>query len=204
MYSLREFLQDSPSHEHVLEHYQLPNVPVPSLTGAGDAFNPNPVAQPNLYYPTEPTFIFTPTQALSFVGGYPSCARFNQSPPTVEASPIAPRLNQSPPAAEASPIAPRLNQSPPAAEASPIAPASNAPASTGGEKRGCEPCEGEQSYVPTKCQKAKDGTRHRTASETMPANLQDGRGKRQRVQSKRAAEANNIGGPFVSRKAARK
>lgn len=169
MYSLREFLQDLPSHEHVPEHYQLPNVPVPNLTGAGDAFNPNQaVAQPNPYYPTEPTFIFTPTQ--SFAGGSSSFARLNQSPLTVEASPIALHLNQSPPAAEAaSPIAPCLNQSPPAAEASPIA-----PASTGGEKRGCEPCEGEQSDVPTKCQKAKDGTRHRTASETMPTNLQDG------------------------------
>lgn len=218
IYSLRELLQGL-SHEHPLEQgplslpnvtYQFPDAPVSSLTSDVPIASPKQaVAQPNPYYPPEPTFIFLPsspplTQPHSSTSHLPSGTLPTQTPASPGRSPSWMRLSQIPPGAEASSIAPVGTGG---AEASPIA-----PVSTGGEKRACEP-QGEQSDVstkrqkanaesdvPTKGRKADAGTRHRTTDKTIPTNLEVGRGKRLRVQSKRAAEANNIGAPFMSRK----
>ncbi|KAG2054208.1 hypothetical protein BDR06DRAFT_971661 [Suillus hirtellus] len=150
------------------------------LTGDESATMPNNAGgQPQPYHTADPTFIFPissppPSQVHSSTTNIPSGT-------TVPAAPASTPSTQTP--MSLSDAAPR------------------GPPSDTGEKRACE-SEGERSDVPMKRQKVNirnTGPSHPTVVDE----TQNGRGKRQRFQSKRAAEANNIGSSSTIQKTGR-
>ncbi|KAG1878587.1 hypothetical protein C8R48DRAFT_768145 [Suillus tomentosus] len=187
MHSLTQFLQDSSPQDP--QSFSLPIIASPPrmyqqnpwiLTGDESATMPNNAGgQPQPYHTADPAFIFPissppPSQAHSSTTNIPSGT-------TVPAAPASTPSTQTP--MSLSDAAPR------------------GPPSDTGEKRACE-SEGERSDVPMKRQKVNirnTGPSHPTVVDE----TQNGRGKRQRFQSKRAAEANNIGSSSTIRKTGR-
>jgi len=142
-------------------------------------------AQPQPYHTTNPTFTFT----------FP----ISTPPPSQTPSLTTRILSGTTPPAGALPTQTLT----PLSDAAPRGPPSDT-----GKKRTCE-SEGERLNISVNHK----GNAHRAGSSTSAlvdervtesTDQQDGRGKRQRFQSRHAAEANNIGGSSTTRKTGRK
>ncbi|KAG1771526.1 hypothetical protein EDD22DRAFT_842759 [Suillus occidentalis] len=190
MYSFNPFLQDPSILEQdppILEQdlasqHSLPIIGIHqtqnTLTPTDEpATTPNEAgAQPQPYHTTNPTFTFPIS-----------------TPPPSQVPSLTTRILSTPPAG-----APPTQTLTTLSDAAPRGPPSDT-----GKKRACE-SEGER---------LNKGNARRAGSSTFAmvdervtesTDQQDGRGKRQRFQSRRAAEANNIGGSSTTRKTGRK